>query len=154
MLITYSFDCTPTKYTFVLDKYRFYLLQDSAHVSRLERLSDAVIHLESFAGSDKEQNPLYRDYHGTPHSSHFNCVTTCSYLVFIIVVSQLNTLLICLQACFIFAKSHTLILWSVIFQRQWTWHSSWKRRSFWSRYVFTWIPSINICKRLHWLEHE
>ncbi len=50
------------------------LLQDSAHVSRLERLSDAVIHLQSFAGSEKEQNPLYRDYHGAYHSFH------CSYL--------------------------------------------------------------------------
>ncbi|XP_064400311.1 elongator complex protein 4-like [Halichondria panicea] len=44
-----------------------HLMQDSAHVSRLERLSDAVIHLESFAGSEKEQNPLYRDYHGLFH---------------------------------------------------------------------------------------
>ena len=32
---------------------------------RLERLSDAVVRLESFAGSDKEQNPLFREYHGT-----------------------------------------------------------------------------------------
>ena len=40
------------------------LLQDATYVKRLERLSDAVIKLESFAGSDKEQNPLYREYHG------------------------------------------------------------------------------------------
>ena len=33
-------------------------------MKRLERLCDAVVRLESFAGSDKEQNPLYKDYHG------------------------------------------------------------------------------------------
>jgi hypothetical protein len=30
----------------------------------LERLCDAVVRLEAFAGSVKEQNPLYKDYHG------------------------------------------------------------------------------------------
>ena len=39
-------------------------------MSRLERLSDAVVCLESFVGSDKEQNPLYRDYHGNLYCSH------------------------------------------------------------------------------------
>ena len=33
-------------------------------VRRLERLCDCVIRLESFAGSVKEQNPLYKEYHG------------------------------------------------------------------------------------------
>ena len=39
-------------------------LQDGTHMKRLERLCDAVVRLEAFAGSDKEQNPLYKDYHG------------------------------------------------------------------------------------------
>ena len=39
-------------------------LQDGTHVKRLERLCDAVVRLESFTGSNKEQNPLYKDYHG------------------------------------------------------------------------------------------
>lgn len=30
----------------------------------MERLSDTVVRLESFAGSDMEGNPLYKDYHG------------------------------------------------------------------------------------------
>lgn len=61
-----------------------YVLQDRDHVSRVERLSDAVVHLESFAGSDKEQNPLYREYHGTLQLFetlvvyvHTKCVTVC-----------------------------------------------------------------------------
>ena len=33
-------------------------------MSRLERLCDATVRLESFAGSDKAQSPLYQDYHG------------------------------------------------------------------------------------------
>ena len=31
---------------------------------RLERLCDAAVRVESFAGSEKEQNPLYKEYHG------------------------------------------------------------------------------------------
>lgn len=30
----------------------------------MERLSDTIVRLESFAGSDMEGNPLYKDYHG------------------------------------------------------------------------------------------
>ncbi len=59
----------------------FLFVQDGAHVSRLVRLSDAVIHLESFAGSDKEQNPLYREYHGIVNNCIYNIytvVTTCT----------------------------------------------------------------------------
>ena len=42
-------------------------LQDIGYVRRIERLSDAAVRLESFAGSDQEQNPLYREYHGLFH---------------------------------------------------------------------------------------
>lgn len=36
-------------------------------VERLEHLSDFAIRLESFAGSAKETNPLFKDYHGLLH---------------------------------------------------------------------------------------
>jgi elongator complex protein 4 len=41
-----------------------HLIQDSAIVRRLEHLCDTVVALESFEGSDKMKNPLYKDYHG------------------------------------------------------------------------------------------
>ncbi|XP_060070767.1 elongator complex protein 4-like [Ylistrum balloti] len=44
-----------------------HLFQSAAFVSRLERLCDTVVHLESFAGSDKEKNPAYKEYHGLFH---------------------------------------------------------------------------------------
>nr|XP_050869450.1 elongator complex protein 4 [Vespula vulgaris]XP_050869452.1 elongator complex protein 4 [Vespula vulgaris] len=36
-------------------------------VERLEHLSDIAVKLESFAGSAKETNPLFKDYHGLLH---------------------------------------------------------------------------------------
>lgn len=33
-------------------------------MGRIIRLSDTAIALESFRGSEKETNPLYKDYHG------------------------------------------------------------------------------------------
>ncbi|KAL0129097.1 hypothetical protein PUN28_004053 [Cardiocondyla obscurior] len=36
-------------------------------IERLEHLSDIAIRLESFAGSSKEINPLFKDYHGLLH---------------------------------------------------------------------------------------
>lgn len=39
--------------------------QDEVLVRRLERLCDAAVALQSFSGSNKEENPLYQDYHGT-----------------------------------------------------------------------------------------
>ena len=50
--------------------------QDVTHVKRLERLCDAVVRLESFAGSDKEQNPLYKDYHGERERECWLCHAT------------------------------------------------------------------------------
>ena len=55
--------------------------QDSVHVRRLERLSDAVVRLESFAGSDKEQNPLFREYHGKDTPPIFCVITTIQRLL-------------------------------------------------------------------------
>ncbi|XP_021349434.1 elongator complex protein 4-like [Mizuhopecten yessoensis] len=44
-----------------------HLFKSATFVSRLERLCDTVVHLESFAGSDKEKNPAYKEYHGLFH---------------------------------------------------------------------------------------
>ncbi|KAL5516573.1 hypothetical protein EMCRGX_G001946 [Ephydatia muelleri] len=44
-----------------------HLFQDIAYTRRLERLCDGVVRLESFAGSDKERSPLYKEYHGLFH---------------------------------------------------------------------------------------
>ncbi|KAK3745864.1 hypothetical protein QZH41_013222 [Actinostola sp. cb2023] len=41
-----------------------HVFQDTGFTRRIERLCDTVVSLESFAGSDKETNPLYKDYHG------------------------------------------------------------------------------------------
>ncbi|KAG1678355.1 Elongator complex protein 4 [Nymphon striatum] len=38
---------------------------------RLERIADNVLHLESFLGSDKEKNPLYKDFHGLLYVKKF-----------------------------------------------------------------------------------
>ena len=39
-------------------------LKDLTYVRRLERLCDSIVQLESFEGSEKEQNPIYKEYHG------------------------------------------------------------------------------------------
>lgn len=36
-------------------------------IQRAEHLSDVVVELESFAGSPKEANPMFKDYHGLLH---------------------------------------------------------------------------------------
>lgn len=36
-------------------------------MQQVEHLSDIAIRLESFAGSQKETNPLFKDYHGLLH---------------------------------------------------------------------------------------
>uniref|UniRef100_T1JA61 Elongator complex protein 4 n=1 Tax=Strigamia maritima TaxID=126957 RepID=T1JA61_STRMM len=38
--------------------------EDSSFISRMRHVCDTVIRLESFAASDKETNPLYKDFHG------------------------------------------------------------------------------------------
>lgn len=44
-----------------------HLFDDPSLVRRIERLCDTVVRLESFAGSDKEHNPTFKDYHGLFH---------------------------------------------------------------------------------------
>ncbi|XP_041445527.1 elongator complex protein 4-like [Xenopus laevis] len=44
-----------------------HLIQTKAITTRLRNLSDTVVGLESFIGSEMEASPLYRDYHGLLH---------------------------------------------------------------------------------------
>uniref|UniRef100_A0A2I3HKM2 Elongator complex protein 4 n=1 Tax=Nomascus leucogenys TaxID=61853 RepID=A0A2I3HKM2_NOMLE len=44
-----------------------HLIQNKAVIARVTNLSDIVVGLESFIGSEKETNPLYKDYHGLIH---------------------------------------------------------------------------------------
>ncbi|XP_029438993.1 elongator complex protein 4 isoform X2 [Rhinatrema bivittatum] len=44
-----------------------HLIQNKTILARVTNLSDTVIGLESFFSSDRETNPLYRDYHGLFH---------------------------------------------------------------------------------------
>ncbi|XP_063112797.1 elongator complex protein 4 isoform X3 [Cavia porcellus] len=44
-----------------------HLIQSKAITARVTNLSDTVVGLESFAGSERETNPFYKDYHGLMH---------------------------------------------------------------------------------------
>ncbi|XP_004418611.1 PREDICTED: elongator complex protein 4 [Ceratotherium simum simum] len=44
-----------------------HLIQNKAIIARLTNLSDTVVGLESFIGSERDTNPLYKDYHGLIH---------------------------------------------------------------------------------------
>ncbi|XP_015283933.1 PREDICTED: elongator complex protein 4 [Gekko japonicus] len=56
-----------------------HLIQNKAIMERVTNLSDTVVGLESFIGSERETNPLYKDYHGLihirqiPRLNSFNC---------------------------------------------------------------------------------
>ncbi|ESO91550.1 hypothetical protein LOTGIDRAFT_121862 [Lottia gigantea] len=41
-----------------------HLFQEECFIRRIEKLCDTVIHLESFSGSEKEKNPVFKEYHG------------------------------------------------------------------------------------------
>ncbi|XP_034946631.1 elongator complex protein 4 [Chelonus insularis] len=45
-------------------------------VERIEHLADTVISLESFAGSSKETNPVYKDYHGLLNVRKLSAINT------------------------------------------------------------------------------
>ncbi|CAL1603959.1 unnamed protein product [Knipowitschia caucasica] len=56
-----------------------HLIQNRAIMGRIAKLSDTAIALESFKGSLKETNPLYKDYHGLLHVRqvpHLNCLAS------------------------------------------------------------------------------
>ncbi|XP_052548426.1 elongator complex protein 4 isoform X4 [Tympanuchus pallidicinctus] len=44
-----------------------HLIENKAIMERVTNLSDMVVGLESFIGSERETNPLYKDYHGLLH---------------------------------------------------------------------------------------
>lgn len=44
-----------------------HLVQNKSITTRVRNLSDTVVGLESFIGSERETNPLYKDYHGLIH---------------------------------------------------------------------------------------
>ncbi|KAM3626029.1 uncharacterized protein V6R79_021518 [Siganus canaliculatus] len=55
------------------------LIQDRALMGNITRLCDNAIALESFKGSERETNPLYKDYHGLLHVRqvpHLNCLAS------------------------------------------------------------------------------
>ncbi|XP_067088307.1 elongator complex protein 4, partial [Osmerus mordax] len=56
-----------------------HLIQSRAMLSRITRLCDTAVCLESFRGSERETNPLYKDYHGLLHVRqvpHLNCLVS------------------------------------------------------------------------------
>ncbi|XP_072171722.1 elongator complex protein 4-like [Diadema setosum] len=57
-----------------------HLFQDGSTVRKVERLCDSAVLLESFAGSDMETNPAYKEYHGLFHIRklpRLNSLTAC-----------------------------------------------------------------------------
>ena len=56
-----------TSYGVCLITLPSHINQNPAFLSRVERLCDTVVRLESFAGSEKETNPTFKDYHGLFH---------------------------------------------------------------------------------------
>ncbi|XP_013389796.1 elongator complex protein 4 [Lingula anatina] len=44
-----------------------YIFNDTAFTRRIENMCDTVVQLESFVGSERETNPVYKDYHGLFH---------------------------------------------------------------------------------------
>jgi len=58
-----------------------HLFEEKSFVSRIHHFADVVIHLESFAGSEKSQNPLFKEYHGLFHVkkvAHLNSICGAS----------------------------------------------------------------------------
>ncbi|XP_076003074.1 elongator complex protein 4 isoform X2 [Genypterus blacodes] len=56
-----------------------HLIQNTALMDSITRLCDNAIALESFKGSERETNPLYKDYHGLLHVRqvpHLNCLSS------------------------------------------------------------------------------
>ncbi|KAM4593289.1 elongator complex protein 4 isoform 1-T1 [Odontesthes bonariensis] len=56
-----------------------HLIQDRALMGSITRLCDNAIALESFNGSERETNTLYKDYHGLLHVHqvpHLNCLAS------------------------------------------------------------------------------
>ncbi|CAG2058880.1 unnamed protein product [Timema podura] len=50
--------------------------QDPCTIKRCEHLCDVSVRLESFAGSDRETNPVLKDYHGFFHINKLSAINT------------------------------------------------------------------------------
>lgn len=56
--------------------YFYFHSQNPSLVKRCRHLSDTCVRLESFAGSDKETHPLFKDYHGLFHVTKLSAINT------------------------------------------------------------------------------
>ncbi|KAH0551817.1 elongator complex protein 4 [Cotesia glomerata] len=52
------------------------IFEDDTIMMRIENLSDTAIALESFAGSSKETNPIFKDYHGLLYVKKLSAINT------------------------------------------------------------------------------
>ncbi|CAD6245146.1 GSCOCG00013551001-RA-CDS [Cotesia congregata] len=52
------------------------LTEDDTIMMRIENLSDTAIAMESFAGSSKETNPIFKDYHGLLYVKKLSAINT------------------------------------------------------------------------------
>lgn len=71
----WKFRCFVTGH-FVFNRNFFLIRFKDALVQRLEHLSDTAIALESFMGSPKETNPVFKDYHGLLHIKKLAAINT------------------------------------------------------------------------------
>lgn len=55
-----------------------HLFMDDSFTARIQQCCDFAILLDSFAGSDKETNPLYKEYHGLIHVSKMSRLNSIS----------------------------------------------------------------------------
>lgn len=53
-----------------------HLFQETWIIKRCQHLCDISVRLESFAGSEKETNPVYEDYHGLFHINKLSSINT------------------------------------------------------------------------------
>ncbi|GFS85907.1 elongator complex protein 4 [Nephila pilipes] len=53
-----------TSYAVAVVTVPSYLVQDKVIISRIRQICDTVISLESFVGSDRKSNPLFKEYNG------------------------------------------------------------------------------------------
>lgn len=56
-----------TSYSVCMVTVPSHLFADPALICRLQSMADFVVRLESFQGSEKETNPIFKDYHGLFH---------------------------------------------------------------------------------------
>lgn len=66
LLMFVSLSLSPVLQTILslMHSLTLFAVQDRTLMGRITRLCDNAIALESFKGSERETNPLYKDYHG------------------------------------------------------------------------------------------